>query len=65
MEWWINFKICYAPQKKVTYHYIQWWASYFLKLTSYKLQLLGKKVTKLQIWKSNYLQLQASVTFSD
>ena len=27
----------------------QWWASYFLKVTSYKLQLLGKKVTKLQL----------------
>ena len=37
--------------------FYQWWASYFLKVTSYKLQLLGKKVTKLQlqlqIWKSN------------
>ena len=47
-------------------------ASYFLKVTSYKLQLLGKKVTKLQlqlqIWKSNelqlQLQLQITVTFS-
>ena len=26
----------------------QLWASYFIKVTSYKLQLLGKKVTKLQ-----------------
>ena len=41
-------------------HYTnQWWASYFLQVTSYKLQLLGKKVTKLQ------LQLQVTVTFSD
>ena len=28
---------------EVNYIYQQWWASYFLKVTSYKLQLLGKK----------------------
>ena len=27
--------------EKVSYD--QWWASYFLKVTSYKLQLLGKR----------------------
>ena len=39
-------------------YYGQWWASYFVKVT--ELQLLGKKVTKLQLpfWKSNYLLLQ-------
>ena len=39
-------------------HYTnQWWASYFLQVTSYKLQLFGKKVTKLQ------LQLQVTITW--
>ena len=27
----------------LNYTFRQWWASYFLKVTSYKLQLLGKK----------------------
>ena len=33
----------------------QWWASYFVKVTELQLQLLGKKVAKLQLpfWKSN------------
>ena len=37
------------PQKIRVLSYNQWWASYFLKVTSHKLQLLGKKVTKLQL----------------
>ena len=33
----------------------QWWASYFVKVTELQLQLLGKKIAKLQLpfWKSN------------
>ena len=33
----------------IQYNTTQWWASYFLKVTSFKLQLLGKKVTKLKL----------------
>ena len=31
----------------------QWWASYFLKVTSYKLQLLGKKSNQVTVTVTN------------
>ena len=50
-----RWKYNYGNDNSYTVAYVQWWANYFVKVTELQLQLLGKKVTQLQLpfWKSN------------